>query len=43
MGLEWGTVAWSGSPDQRGAAWKNTSTEGSLPQKCFLEVQSSSS
>jgi len=39
MGLEWGTVAWSGSPDQRGAAWKNTSTEGSLPQKCFREVQ----
>ncbi len=42
MGLEWGTVAWSGSPDQRGAAWKNTSTEGSLPQKCFREVQSRS-
>jgi len=42
MGLEWGTVAWSGSPDQRGAAWKNTFAEGSLAQKCFQEVQSRS-
>ncbi len=42
IGLEWGMGVGSGSPDHGGAARKNTSTEGSLPQKCFREMQSRS-
>lgn len=42
IGLERGMGAGSGSPDHGGAARKNTSTGGSLAQKCFQEVQSRS-
>lgn len=42
MVAEGRTGAWAGSSDHGGRARKNTSTEGSLPQKCFREMQSRS-